>query len=92
MVQLYENAEATTIKTLTAAATKAKGSNLGSDKAEKDKAIDAKLAADIKKLRETIKLKAAPFRDALKQATTNASAKTGGISETQKKADAIINN
>ena len=84
MVQLYENAEATTIKTLTAAATKAKGSNLGSDKAEKDKAIDAKLAADIKKLRETIKLKAAPFRDALKQATTNASAKTGGMTEVDK--------
>jgi hypothetical protein len=84
MVQLYENAEATTIKTLTAAATKAKGSNLGSDKAEKDKAIDAKLAADIKKLRETIKLKAAPFRDALKQATTNASAKTGGMPEVDK--------
>ena len=84
MVQLYENAEATTIKTLTAAATKAKGSNLGSDKAEKDKAIDAKLAADIKKLRETIQLKAAPFRDALKQATTNASAKTGGMTEVDK--------
>jgi len=84
MVQLYENAEATTIKTLTAAATKQKASNLGSDKVEKDKIIDAKLAADIKKLRETIQLKAAPFRDALKQATTNASAKTGGMTEVDK--------
>ena len=92
MVQLYENAEAKGIKSLRDAATKEKASNFGSDKAAKDKLIDDKLAADIKKLQDSIKLKAKPFRDALKTATTGASNRAGGISETQKKADAIINN
>ena len=90
MVQLYENAEAKGIKSLRDAATKEKASNFGSDKAAKDKLIDDKLAADIKKLQDSIKLKAKPFRDALKTATTGASNRAGGISETQKKADAII--
>ena len=92
MVQLYENAEAKGIKSLRDAAAKAKASNFGSDKVAKDKLIDDKLAADIKKLQDSIKLKARPFRDALKTATTGASNRAGGISETQKKADAIINN
>lgn len=84
MVQLYENAEAKGVKTLTDNATKQKASNFGSDKAEKDKKIDAELAANIKKLRDSIKLKVAPFRNSLKKATTSANTKTGGMTEVDK--------
>ena len=84
MVQLYENAEAKGVKTLTDNATKQKASNFGSDKAEKDKKIDAELAANIKKLRDGIKLKVAPFRNSLKKATTSANTKTGGMTEVDK--------
>ena len=84
MVQLYEKAASDGVKTLTAAATKTKATNFGADKAAKDKLIDDKLAADIKKLQDGVRLKAAPFRDALKKATTKANTKTGGMAEVDK--------
>ena len=84
MVQLYENAETNGIKTLTTAATQAKKNNLGTNKAAEDKKVDAELAANIKKLQDGLRLKSAEFRDALKKATTNANAKTGGMAEVDK--------